>query len=61
MVFGRQVGRENRAKSEQKSIKKGIENLMKKESVLKAPGRGKGGGPWRAEDFRPPKVSRFSG
>ena len=38
--FGRQVGVEKRAKSEQKSIKKRIEKMMKKMSVLEAPGGG---------------------
>ena len=38
--FGRQVGVEKRAKSEQKSIKKRIENMMKKMSVLEALGWG---------------------
>ena len=36
--FGKQVGRENRAKSDQKSIKKRIEKMMKKRCVLEAPG-----------------------
>ena len=57
MVFGRQVGRENRAKSEQKSIKKRIEKIMKKECVLEAPG----GGPRLEAGFRPPKEGRFCG
>ena len=33
--FGNQVGVENRAKSDQKSIKKRIEKMMKKRCVLK--------------------------
>ena len=36
--FGSQVGVENRAKSDQKSIKKRIEKMMKKRCVLEAPG-----------------------
>ena len=36
--FGRQVGVEKRAKSKQKSSKKRIEKMMKKMSVLEAPG-----------------------
>ena len=32
--FGRQVGRENRAKSEENSILKGIKKMMKKKCVL---------------------------
>ena len=36
--FGSQVGRKNRAKSDQKSIKKRIEKMMKKRCVLEAPG-----------------------
>ena len=35
--FGRQVGLENRAKSEKKSIGKRIEKMMKKRCVLEAP------------------------
>ena len=42
MGFGKQVERENRAKSEQKSIKKRIEKLMKKKCVLEGSG---GAGP----------------
>ena len=38
--FGRQVGVESRAKSDQKSIKKRIEKIMKKRCVLKALGWG---------------------
>ena len=38
--FGKQVGVENRAKSDQKSIKKRIEKMMKKRCVLEAPGWG---------------------
>ena len=38
--FGSQVGVENRAKSDQKSIKKRIEKIMKKRCVLEAPGWG---------------------
>ena len=34
--FGSQVGVENRAKSDQKSIKKRIEKMMKKRCVLEA-------------------------
>ena len=34
--FGSQVGVENRAKSDQKSIKKRIEKIMKKRCVLEA-------------------------
>ena len=40
MGFGSQVGVENRAKSDQKSIKKRIEKMMKKRCVLEAPGWG---------------------
>ena len=40
MGFGRQVGVENRAKSEKKSIEKRIEKMMKKRCVLEAPGGG---------------------
>ena len=36
--LGKQVGRENRAKSDQKSIKKRIEKMMKKRCVLAASG-----------------------
>ena len=36
--FGNQVGVENRAKSDQTSIKKRIEKIMKKRCVLEAPG-----------------------
>ena len=43
--FGSQVGVENRAKSDQKSIKKRIEKMMKKRCVLEAPrGGGSSGG-----------------
>ena len=49
-VLGRQVGKENRAKSEQKSIKKRIEKMMKKECVLEAPGGGASHAPWRGGD-----------
>ena len=46
--FGSQVGVENRAKSDQKSIKKRIEKMMKKRCVLEAPGWGDStDGPWR--------------
>ena len=38
--FGSQVGVENRAKSDQKSIKKRIEKVMKKRCVLEALGWG---------------------
>ena len=40
MVFGRQVGRENRAKIDQKTIQKGIGKMMKKRSVLMGSGEG---------------------
>ena len=43
MGFGRQVGVENRAKSEKTSIEKHIEEMMKKRCVLDAAG---GGGPY---------------
>ena len=38
--FGSQVGVENRAKSDQESITKRIEKIMKKRYVFKAPGWG---------------------
>ena len=38
MGLGSQVGVENRAKSDQKSIEKRFENMMKKRCVLEAPG-----------------------
>ena len=49
--FGSQVGVENRAKSDQKSIKKRIEKMMKKRCVLEAPGWGDAkDGPSRRRD-----------
>ena len=42
VVFGRQVGREHRAKSEQTSIQKRIEKMLKNMCVLEAAG-GEGG------------------
>ena len=60
MDFGRQVGVEKRAKSEQKSIKKRIEKMMKKMSVLEAPG-GEGSlrALWRAVDPGTPFYSKI--
>ena len=49
--FGRQVGVENRAKSDQKSIEKRIEKMMKKKCFLEAPGWGDStGGLWWRRD-----------
>ena len=51
MDFGRQVGVENRAKSEKKSIVKRIEKIMKKACGLEAPGGGEAmDGSWRGMD-----------
>ena len=46
--FGSQVGVENRAKSDQKSIKKRIEKMMKKRCVLEAPRGGEAMGALRS-------------
>ena len=53
--FGSQVGVENRAKSDQKSIKKRIEKMIKKRCVLEAPRGGEAmGGPWWRRHPGPP-------